>query len=51
MKLGKLGGGGEVYINKGTEIRDKDDEFGRKMTEWRRGLTEKDTKPFPTIER
>ncbi|GMI45686.1 hypothetical protein TrCOL_g12951 [Triparma columacea] len=42
---------GTVRINKGQEIRREDDEFGRKMTEWRRSKTDNDTKPFPTVER
>jgi hypothetical protein len=42
---------GTVRINKGQEIRREDDEFGRKMTEWRRSKTDNDSKPFPTVER
>ncbi|EJK54022.1 hypothetical protein THAOC_26431 [Thalassiosira oceanica] len=44
-------GNGSVTINKTLEIRRDDDEFGRKMTFWRRGETENDTKPFPTVPR
>jgi len=42
---------GTVVINKTLEIRSKDDPFGRAMTFWRRGQTDRDTKPFPTISR
>mmetsp|Transcript_18342 Transcript_18342/g.39648 ORF Transcript_18342/g.39648 Transcript_18342/m.39648 type:complete len:668 (-) Transcript_18342:82-2085(-) len=42
---------GTVAINKTAEIRKKDDPFGRAMTHWRRGETDADTKPFPTIPR
>ena len=44
-------GNGSITINKTLEIRRDDDEFGRKMTFWRRGETENDTKPFPTVPR
>ena len=44
-------GKGYVFINKTPEIREKDDPFGRVMTFWRRGETDGDTKPFPTIAR
>ena len=51
-RKGRRGGlDGTVRINKGEEIRRDDDEFGRKMTEWRRSKTDNDTKPFPTVER
>jgi hypothetical protein len=40
---------GRVTINKTPEIRSKDDEFGRKMTLWRRGETDDDSNPFPTV--
>jgi len=42
---------GTVLINKTPEIRSKDDEYGRPMTFWRRGETDGDTKPFPTVPR
>ena len=42
---------GCVTINKTPEIRSKDDEFGRKMTHWRRGETDNDSNPFPTVTR
>mmetsp|Transcript_1289 Transcript_1289/g.2126 ORF Transcript_1289/g.2126 Transcript_1289/m.2126 type:complete len:187 (-) Transcript_1289:15-575(-) len=42
---------GRVTINKSPEIRSTDDEFGRKMTHWRRGETDNDTNPFPTVAR
>ena len=42
---------GTVFINKTPEIRSKDDEYGRPMTFWRRGETDGDTKPFPTVPR
>lgn len=42
---------GHVTINKTPEIRSKDDEFGRKMTHWRRGETDDDRNPFPTVAR
>ena len=42
---------GQVTINKTPEIRSIDDEFGRKMTHWRRSETYNDSKPFPTIAR
>lgn len=42
---------GCVTINKTPEIRREDDEFGRKMTLWRRGETDNDKKPFPTVAR
>ncbi|KAL7548256.1 hypothetical protein ACHAWF_011544 [Thalassiosira exigua] len=42
---------GAVIINSTEEVRQKDDPFGRAMTYWRRGETESDTKPFPTIPR
>ena len=42
---------GSVTINKTAEIRSKDDEFGRKMTHWRRGETDNDINPFPTVAR
>jgi hypothetical protein len=42
---------GCVAINKTPEIRTKDDEFGRQMTNWRRGETDNDKNPFPTVAR
>mmetsp|Transcript_19417 Transcript_19417/g.38952 ORF Transcript_19417/g.38952 Transcript_19417/m.38952 type:complete len:625 (-) Transcript_19417:164-2038(-) len=42
---------GRVTINKSPEIRSIDDEFGRKMTHWRRGETDNDANPFPTVAR
>lgn len=42
---------GRVTINKTPEIRSVDDEFGRKMTYWRRGETDNDRNPFPTVAR
>jgi hypothetical protein len=44
-------GCGAVTINKTSEIRRKDDPFGRAMTFWRRGETHDDTVPFPTVPR
>ena len=44
-------GTGTVVINKTPEIRSKDDPFGRPMTFWRRGETNGDMNPFPTIPR
>lgn len=42
---------GTVLINKTPEIRSKDDEYGRPMTFWRRGETDGDKQPFPTVPR
>ncbi|KAL7536492.1 hypothetical protein ACHAXR_007200 [Thalassiosira sp. AJA248-18] len=42
---------GTVVINRTPEIRKKNDPFGRAMTFWRRGETDGDAKPFPTIPR
>ncbi|KAL7430465.1 hypothetical protein ACHAXH_002018 [Discostella pseudostelligera] len=42
---------GTVTINRTSEIRRKDDPFGRAMTFWRRGETCDDTVPFPTVRR
>lgn len=42
---------GRVTINKTPEIRSEDDEFGRKMTHWRRGETDNDRNPFLTVAR
>ena len=47
----KRRGNGSITINKTLGIRRDDDEFGRKMTFWRRGETKNDTKPFPTVPR
>ena len=44
-------GNGTVLINKTPEIRSKDDEYGRPMTFWRRGETDGDKQPFPTVPR
>ena len=43
--------GGTIAINDGKEIRGKDDEFGRAMTDWRRSQTNNDTEPFETVRR
>lgn len=40
-----------IQINSSPEIRDKDDPFGRAMTYWRRGETNGDKEPFPTVSR
>lgn len=42
---------GRVVINKAPEIRSENDPFGRAMTFWRRGETNNDTNPFPTVSR
>ena len=42
---------GLVEINNTTEIRKKDDPYGRAMTAWRRGETNGDTTPFATVAR
>ena len=42
---------GSIEINSGLEIRSSDDQFGRAMTTWRRGETNNDSEPFPTIQR
>ncbi|KAL9191392.1 hypothetical protein ACHAXT_001098 [Thalassiosira profunda] len=42
---------GVVVINKTPEIRPADDPYGRAMTFWRRGQTDGDTNPFPTVPR
>ena len=42
---------GSIEINTGLEIRSSDDQFGRTMTTWRRGETNNDNEPFPTIPR
>ena len=49
--LGKGKNSGTVVINKTPEIRNKEDPFGRAMTYWRRGETDGDRNPFPTIPR
>jgi hypothetical protein len=38
-------------MNHGTGIRCNLDEFGRAMTDWRKGETMNDTQPFPTKDR
>ena len=43
--------GTTVEINTTPEIRRRDDPFGRAMTFWRRGQTQDDTVPFPTVSR
>jgi hypothetical protein len=40
-----------VQINTSAEIRSSDDPFGRAMTSWRRGETNGDKEPFPTVPR
>ena len=40
---------GIVVINSTSEIRSKDDPYGRAMTNWRRGETCGDTNPFPLV--
>jgi hypothetical protein len=40
---------GTVVINSTSEIRSKDDPYGRAMTNWRRGETCGDTNPFPLV--
>ena len=40
---------GTVVINSTSEIRSKDDPYGRAMTNWRRGETCDDTNPFPLV--
>lgn len=42
---------GTIHINKSAEIRSKEDPFGRAMTNWRRGQTNGDKTPFPTVSR
>ena len=49
--LGKGNNSGTVVINKTPEIRNKEDPFGRAMTYWRRGETDGDRNPFPTVPR
>ncbi len=45
------GCGSTMTINRTLEIRRKDDPFGRAMTFWRRGETNDDKAPFPTVPR
>lgn len=40
---------GSVYINDYFTIRPKDDQYGRGITDIRKGLTKNDTQPFPTL--
>jgi len=40
---------GTIKVNVGKEIRRPNDPFGRAMTSWRRGETNLDNDPFPTL--
>lgn len=42
---------GSIQINTTAEIRNKDDPFGRAMTNWRRSETNGDRDPFPLVTR
>jgi len=46
----KYGGSSStIRVNVGSEIRPRDDPYGRAMTNWRKGETAGDTEPFPTV--
>lgn len=38
-----------IQVNASPELRSSHDAYGRAMTKWRHGLTDKDKKPFPTV--
>jgi len=40
-----------VKVNDGPELRSPNSPYGRAMTKWRHGLTNKDKDPFPTVSR
>ena len=49
LKPASQSSNGTIVINRGSKIREDNDEFGRMMTLWRREHTANDTTPFPTI--
>ena len=52
MQLERIKYGGSsstIRVNVGSEIRPRDDPYGRAMTNWRKSETAGDTKPFPTV--